>query len=174
MSRAPKKFKLLVFAGTCVLLTACSHEVESSAAAAAVASGAPAAGSVCDHHILKPEDVVGILSASITAFQPLPGDAQSCVFTTASFPAITVSVRPGVGRQTVEAWAAGRMPLESSPLPGVGESAVWQDSLHEVIAQKNALLCDIQVRAGASDFAISSSALPATLGVLCNKIFAAY
>jgi hypothetical protein len=69
---------------------------------------------------------------------------------------------------------AGKMPLQSSPLPGVGEAAVWQDSLHEVIAQKNALLCDIQVRGGGSDLAISSSALPAALGVLCNRIFAAY
>jgi hypothetical protein len=43
-----------------------------------------------------------------------------------------------------------------------------------VIAQKNALLCDIQVRGGGSDLAISSSALPAALGVLCNRIFAAY
>jgi hypothetical protein len=66
------------------------------------------------------------------------------------------------------------MPLTTSPLSGVGEAAVWQDSLHEVIAQKNALLCDIQVRGGGSDLAISSSALPAALGVLCNRIFAAY
>jgi hypothetical protein len=116
----------------------------------------------------------GILSAPITGSQPLAGDAQSCEFTTASFPAITVSVRPGVGRATVEVWASGKMSLAGSPLTGVGESAVWQDALHELIAQKNALLCDIQVRAGGSDLAISPSALPAALGALCNRIFAAY
>lgn len=176
MSRTPKMLKLLAYAGACALLMACSHETGSGAAGAgpAVASGAAAAGSVCDRHILKSEDVAGLLSAPITGSQPLPGDVQSCEFTTASFPAVTVSVRPGIGRTTVQAWAAGRMPMESRPLPGVGDSAVWQDSLHEVIAQKNALLCDIQVRAGASDLAISSSALPAALGILCNKIFAAF
>jgi hypothetical protein len=129
---------------------------------------------VCDRHILQAEDVAGILNAPITAAKSLAGDAQSCEFSTASFPAITVSVRPGLGRTTVEAWASGKMPLTTSPLPGVGEAAVWQDSLHEVIAQKNALLCDIQVRGGSGDMAVNSNALRATLGALCNKIFAAY
>jgi hypothetical protein len=59
-------------------------------------------------------------------------------------------------------------------LTGVGEAAVGQETLHEVIAQENALLCDIQVRAGGSDIAITSSALPAALGALCNRIFAVY
>ncbi len=146
-----------------------------AAGGAKVASSAPTvASSVCDRHILKPEDVAGVLRASITGTQPLPGDAQSCEFTTAGFPAITVSVRPGLGRTTVDAWVTGKMPLPSSPLTGVGEAAVWQEALHEVIAQKNALLCDIQVRAGGGDFAIASSALPAALGALCNRIFAAY
>ena len=168
--------KLLACAGACALLAACSHATGSgpAGAGAAAASDAATASSVCERIILKPEDVAGLLSAPITGAQPLPGDAQTCEFTTASFPALTVSVRPGVGRTTVEAWAAGKMPLQSSPLPGVGEAAVWQDSLHEVIAQKNALLCDIQVSAGVSDLAISSSALPVSLGALCNKIFAAY
>jgi hypothetical protein len=176
MNRAPAKFKLLAYAGACALLMACSHATGSgpAGAGAALASGAAAAGSVCDRHVLKSEDVAGILSAPITGTKPLPGDAQSCEFSTASFPAITVSVRPGLGRTTVEAWATGKMPLTTSPLSGVGEAAVWQDSLHEVIAQKNALLCDIQVRGGGSDLAISSSALPAALGVLCNRIFAVY
>jgi hypothetical protein len=137
-------------------------------------SAPTAAASVCDRRVLNPQDVAGILSAPIAGTQPLPGDAQSCEFTTAGFPAITVSVRPGLGRATVEAWEAGKMPLASSPLTGVGEAAVWQEALHEVIAQKNALLCDIQVRAGGGDLVITSSALPAALGALCNRIFAAY
>jgi hypothetical protein len=139
------------------------------------AEGTPAvATSVCDRHILKAEDVGGILSAPITGTQPLPGDAQSCEFVTATFPAIIVSVRPGIGRTTVDTWATGKMPLDSGPLSGVGDAAVWLETLHEVIAQKNAVLCDIQVRGGGSDLAMSGNALPAAVGALCNKIFAAY
>jgi hypothetical protein len=132
------------------------------------------AASVCNRHILRVEDVAGILTTPITGTQPLPGDAQSCEFVTATFPAIIVSVRPGLGRTTVDDWATGKMPLNSGPLPGVGDDAVWLDTLHEVIAQKNALLCDIQVRGGGSDLALNSMALSGVLGALCNKIFAGY
>jgi hypothetical protein len=173
-ARAALSFLVSGFA--CGLLTACSYHTEpgTNTHVAAVASGTPTTNSACDRHILKAEDMAGILTAPITGIKPLAGDAQSCEFSTAGFPAITVSVRPGLGRTTVEAWASGMMPLTTSPLSGVGEAAVWQDSLHEVIAQKNALLCDIQVRGGGSDLALNSNALPATLGALCNKIFAAY
>jgi hypothetical protein len=176
VTRAPAALSFLASGFAYALLTACSSHTEpgTSGHVAAVAGGTPTATSVCDRHILKAEDVAGILSAPITGANPLAGDAQSCEFSTAGFPAITVSVRPGLGRATVEAWASGKMPLTTSPLPGVGETAVWQDSLHEVIAQKNALLCDIQVRGGSGDLAMNSKALPATLGALCNKIFAAY
>ena len=176
MRRTPAVLGLLAAGLSCSLLTSCSSNTGASTTghAAAVASGMSTTNSACDRHILKLEDVAGILSAPITGTKPLPGDAQSCEFSTASFPAITVSVRPGLGRTTVEAWATGKMPLTTSPLSGVGDAAVWQDSLHEVIAQKNALLCDIQVRGGGSDLAVNSNALPAALGALCNKIFAAY
>jgi hypothetical protein len=141
----------------------------------ATASGAPiVANSVCDRHILKPEDAGAILSAPIVGTKPLPGDAQSCEFTTATFPALIISVRPGLGQSTVEAWKAGKMPLESSLLAGVGDAAVWVETLHEVVAQKNAILCDIQVRGGGSDLALNGEALAAAAGALCNKIFAAY
>jgi hypothetical protein len=46
--------------------------------------------------------------------------------------------------------------------------------LHEVIAQKNAVLCDIQVRGGDSDLGLNSKTLPGAVGSLCNKIFASY
>lgn len=65
------------------------------------------------------------------------------------------------------------MPLTASPLAGVGDAAVWQASLHEVIAQQHNLLCDIQVRGGAGDIALANEALPKALGALCNRIFAA-
>ena len=133
-----------------------------------------AAASVCDRHILNVEDLAGILSPPLTGTRPLPGDAQSCEFVTASFPAVIVSVRPGLGRTTVDAWATGKMPLDSAPLLGVGDSAVWLETLHEVVAQKNAVLCDIQVRGGGSDLALNSKALQGALGALCNKIFGAY
>jgi hypothetical protein len=162
----------------CVLyaLAGCSRHAGPAGAADpdAIAHGAPTGGSVCERHILLPGDVAGILSDAITGTKPLPGYAQSCEFTTASFPAIVVSVRPGLGRTTVEAWASGKMPVSSSPLTGFGDGAVWVDTLHEIVAQKNAILCDIQVRAGGNDLAVNATALPAAVGALCNKIFAAY
>jgi hypothetical protein len=131
------------------------------------------ATSVCSRLILKAGDFGGILSTPITGSQPFPGDAQSCEFITAGYPEIIVSVRPAVGRTTVDDWATGKMPLESRPLAGIGDSAVWLENLLELVAQKNAVLCDIQVRGGGSDLAVESKALPAALGALCNKIFAA-
>ncbi len=176
MSRCAAMLRALALGCACHLATGCSkdpgaHDIR--AVARSADSAASAASPTCDRHVLAPEDFAGILRAPITLAEAVPGDAQSCEFKTAGFPAITVSLRPGLGRTTVEAWASGKMPLPSSPLAGVGEAAVWQEALHEVIAQKNALLCDIQVRAGGGDLAIASSALPAALGALCNRIFAA-
>jgi hypothetical protein len=123
---------------------------------------------------VRAEDFAGILNAPIKGAEPLAGDAQSCAFLTASYPAIIVSVRPGLGRATVDDWAAGKMALDGRPLLGVGDSAVWLETLLEVVAQKNAVLCDIQVRGGAGDLAVDLNALPSALGAVCNKIFAAY
>ncbi|HEY6454846.1 MAG TPA: hypothetical protein VIY90_06125 [Steroidobacteraceae bacterium] len=131
------------------------------------------AASLCSHLILKAGDFSGILNTPIRGSQPFPGDAQSCEFITASYPEIIVSVRPAVGRTTVGDWATGKMALESRPLAGIGDSAVWLETLLEVVAQKNAVLCDIQVRGGGSDLAVELKALPGALGALCNKIFAA-
>jgi hypothetical protein len=66
------------------------------------------------------------------------------------------------------------MPLPVRALDNVGDAAVWQDMLHEVIAQKNDLLCDIQVRGGDEDMAVAADALPKKLGALCNRIFAGH
>lgn len=160
-----------------VTVTGCSNNAAPAKAEsfAKMARGTPpGADSVCDRHILKAEDVGAIFSAPITGTKPLPGDAQSCEFTTTTFPALIISVRPGLGRTTVDSWATGKMPVESGPLAGVGDAAVWVETLHEVVAEKNAILCDIQVRGGGSDLALSDKALPAAAGALCNKIFAAY
>jgi hypothetical protein len=121
--------------------------------------------------MLQLQALAGILSAPLIDRTPLAGDGQTCQFLTAGFSAITVSVRPNVGHATVEAWGSGRMPFHATVLPGIGDEAVWQDTLHEVIAQKNNLLCDIEVRGGESDIAASLEGLPVTLGALCKKIF---
>jgi hypothetical protein len=131
------------------------------------------ARSACEAPMLKASDLSGILTAPIVRASPVPGDAQSCEFFTASFPAITVSLRAGLGRSSLDAWASGRMPLHAEPLAGVGDQAVWQESLHEVIARKEDLLCDIQVRGGGGDIALAADALPRAVGALCNRIFAA-
>jgi hypothetical protein len=176
MTMAPSSGDL-AFICVLALLAACSKNTaptNSNSGSKGTGGTLFATASVCDRHILKIEDVAGILSMPITESQPLPGDAQSCEFITATFPAIIVSVRPGLGRTTVDAWATGKMPLQSAPLPGVGDGAVWLETLHEVVAQKNALLCDIQVRGGGSDLVLNSQALPGAVGALCNKIFASY
>jgi hypothetical protein len=128
----------------------------------------------CDQRMLQLEQLAGILVAPLNARRTVDGDTQSCEFLTGGFPAITVSVRPNVGHATVDAWIAGRMPFAATPLAGIGDQAVWQDTLHEVIAQKNNLLCDIEVRAGDSDIAATVDVLPQLLGALCNKAFAAF
>lgn len=133
-----------------------------------------ATGSVCDRRILDIKDVAGILSAPITQVRSLPGDAESCEFATGSFPAIVISVRPKVGRSTIEMWKTGHMPLPSSPLSGIGDEAVWQETLHELVSEKDALLCDIQVRGAGADLEMNAKSLPAAIGALCNKIFDAY
>jgi hypothetical protein len=157
----------LLCAAAASILLGCSQSNTSKKSQAAAASA-------CERHILGTGDVAGILSAPITRIRSLPGDIQSCEFSTGGFPAIVVSVRPGVGRTTVDIWNTGKIPLASTPLAGVGDSAVWQETLHELVAQKNAVLCDIQVRGAGADLAIDASALPAAVGALCNKIFAAY
>lgn len=128
--------------------------------------------SPCETLVLKAADLGGFLRAPITHATALAGDGQSCAFLTTGFSAITVSVRPGLGKATLDAWSTGKMPLPVRPLNGVGDAAVWQDTLHEVIAQKNDVLCDIQVRGGNDDIAVAAEALPEKLGALCKRIFA--
>jgi hypothetical protein len=163
--------------GILTLLAACSKGSAPAVphlVAGETGTSLPPAISVCDRHWLKSDDFAAILSAPITGTQALPGDAQSCEFVTAAFPTISVSLRPGLGRTTVNAWTSGKMPLKSTPLPGVGDEAVWVESLREVIARKEALLCDIQVNAGGSDIASNPAQVPQIVGALCNKVFAAY
>lgn len=171
----PANILVAVLCGALTALLSCSNAPSPAAppAAAGIASGVPNTAPPACGHTLKIEDVAGLLTAPIMTTRPVSGDAQSCEFLTAGFPAIILSVRPGLGAATVEGWLNGKMPLKVSGLAGIGDAAVWQETLHELIAQKNGLLCDIQVRGSADDIALGLQTLPDALGALCNKIFAA-
>src|SRR6202012_2263066 len=101
----------------------------SAAGCSKVPSAAPPAAapiSPCDSLVLKAADLGGLLHAPITHVTALAGDGQSCAFLTTGFSAVTVSVRPGLGKASLEAWSTGKMPLPVRPLDGVGDAAVWQ------------------------------------------------
>ena len=160
-------------------VTGCSKVASPGAGISVVPAGAArvaAAGNACERKLISTADVAGIFGTPIIGVggKTIPGDAQSCTFETSSFPSVTITLRPDVGAQTVDTWASGKMPMKTTPLPGVGEQAAWQPELHEVIAQKNNLLCDIQASGSGSDFTDQPEALKKKLGALCNKIFANY
>jgi len=154
------------------LFTACLGLAGCAKAPTAAAPPVLAPISPCETLVLKAEDLGVFLHAPIIHTTALAGDGQSCAFLTSGFSAITVSVRPGLGKASLEAWSTGKMPLPVRPLEGVGDAAVWQDTLHEIIAQKNDLLCDIQLRGSTDDIAVAADTLPEKLGALCNRIFA--
>ncbi|HTD72494.1 MAG TPA: hypothetical protein VK652_03130 [Steroidobacteraceae bacterium] len=158
----------LLLLAACATCASCAKQPSASLASASAA----APPSPCETLVLKAADLGGLLQAPITHATDLAGDGQSCAFLTTGFSAITVSVRPGLGRASLDAWAAGKMSLAVTPLPGVGDAAVWQDTLHEIIARKSDLLCDIQLRGVSEDIAVAQDALPRALGALCNRIFA--
>jgi hypothetical protein len=161
-----------------VVAGACSRGKPAASPATAgppQAAGVPATtGNACDRKLLTAADVAGILDGPITGSESLPGDPQSCVFNAPNSTSITVSLRPGLGRTTVQTWNAGRMPVSATPLAGVGDEAAWVDPLHEVVAEKNDLLCDIQVNGLSAELRAASAATrQARIGSLCNRIFAA-
>jgi len=149
------------------VLTACSGP--GSSASAPVAAVSPvASGNACDRNLITKADVAGLFSEPIATVEPLKGDPQSCVFTTTHFSSVTVSVRPGVGDSTVDAWLTGRMNVTAVPAGGVGEKAAWTPILRELNASHRNLLCDIGAAGPAS-----AGATQARVAALCNKIFAA-
>jgi len=128
-------------------------------------------GSVCERGLLTAHDVAGILRAPITGIALISGDPESCAFVTASRPEIEVTLRPSHGKSTVRAWVSGAMPLEATPLYDVGDRAAWQRDLHEVIAERNDVLCDISVLGTEGDFTDpSDDVLEDRIGNLCNKL----
>ena len=133
-------------------------------------------GNACDRHWLTIADAADILREPVVGARPLSGDPQTCDFITATQdaggPSIRVSVRPGLGRATVTAWSNGSMPFTGSPVPGVGDSAVWISSMREINAQQHDVLCDIAATGLNKELLGDPSGVPRRLGALCKKIFA--
>ena len=157
-----------------LVLCACSKPISNTGTAAASqgatnAGASTPAGNACDRNLVTSADAAEILGEPVASEKTLPGDAQSCVFKTADFTRLAISLRPGLGRVTVDTWAAGKMSMPVTNVSGVGERAVWQSTLKEINAEKNDLLCDIGVVGPGH----SPGATPEKLGALCNKIFAA-
>jgi hypothetical protein len=131
-------------------------------------------GSICERGILTQRDLAGILRGPITGTRRIPGDRESCSFTTEGHSRFEVSVRPRHGRATVQRWIEGTMALQGVPLEGVGDRAAWQRDLHEVIAERGDILCDIAVMGTEGDFVDRSEyVLEDRIGNLCNKILGA-
>jgi hypothetical protein len=156
-----------------LVISACSKPMSNAGTAASPgatnAAASTPASNACDRKLVSSTDATEILGQPVASEEVLPGDAQSCVFTTADFTTLTISLRPGLGRATVDTWAAGKMPMPVTNVSGVGERAVWQSTLKEINAEKNNLLCDIGVVGPGH----GAGATPEKLGALCNKIFAA-
>jgi hypothetical protein len=131
-------------------------------AVVASASSDGGAGGACGGH-LSQADVQPLLGGPITSVKPAPSDPDSCVFSTAGFSSITVTVRSTGGKQTLESWRKGPV----TPVPGVGDDAVWEAAIQELVASKGDTLCT--VTAMGSEVA---SATAATEGALCAKVFA--
>ena len=138
-----------------------------SACGAAGHAQAPS-GSLCDRKLVGPADVAVIMTSAVVKTEALEGDPQTCIFSSASRAHITVMVRPGLGNITVCGWEKGQMNAPAVPMPGVGDRAVWQDTLNEVIATENDVPCDIGVMGPAGTAAPGAQE---RLGDLCNAIF---
>ncbi|HEY3886743.1 MAG TPA: hypothetical protein VGL62_16130 [Vicinamibacterales bacterium] len=134
--------------------------------AATISTSGPA-GNPCDRKLVGQADLAGITTSPVQKVEALEGDPQSCVFSTA-MGTITVTVRPGLGNVSVSGWEKGQMNVPATPMSGVGDRAVWQDTMKEVIATKNDVLCDISVMGPPGTAAAGAQK---RLGDLCNTIF---
>ncbi len=156
------------------LLAASCGKTGSTGPATRTRAAARTGGNACDRKLLTTADVAPLLSEPITGAESIPGDSQSCRFKTAGFSSATVALRPGLGRTTIGSWTGERMPLTATPMAGAGDEAVWVNDLTEVVAEKDDLLCDIQVTGLAAGLSHQpAAARQKAIGALCNKIFAA-
>jgi hypothetical protein len=131
------------------------------------ASAATPAGTPCDRKLVSQADVAGLFTEPIANMKALPGDPQSCTFTTTGFSSATVSLRPGLGKVSIDLIKSGKTNQTVTPLPGVGERAVWDATLKEVDAEKNGALCTVDAIGPAS-----GGATPEKVGAICNKVLA--
>src|SRR5580693_7894124 len=104
--RALVLLPLILVAAGCSKAAAPSDGNAPTAPAAAASSSDGGAGGACGGH-LNQADVQPLLSGPITAVKPAPSDPDSCVFSTAGFSSITVTVRSTGGKQTLESWHKG-------------------------------------------------------------------
>jgi hypothetical protein len=125
-------------------------------------------GNPCEQKLVGQADVAGIMTSPVVKTEALEGDPQSCIFSTATGGTITVMVRPGLGNVSVSSWERGQMHVPAAPMAGVGDRAVWQDTMNEVLATKNDVLCDISVMGPPGTAAAGAQR---RLGELCNRIF---
>lgn len=146
---------------------------ETPQAASSVSAGAPLLPAVnpCEQKLLAPADLEGILTMPITGTKPIPGDAQTCWYTTSGSDHLALTLRLGHGLAAVQMWLDGKMPLPYTPLPGVGDKAISQADSHRIVADKNNLLCELEAH-GVTQEMRDPGALAKKLGSLCNKIFA--
>ena len=166
MNTIPPRIFLPLVLSWIVVATAGCAKTGSTAGAPATTANAP--GNACDRNLLTKDDVAGLFSEPIAKVEALKGDPQSCVFTTTGFSSVIVSVRPGLGEMTVDAWLTGKMNVAASPVSGIGDKAAWTPVLKELNASHKNLLCDI----GASGPA-TGGATQEKITALCAKIFAA-
>lgn len=143
------------------------------AALASCSAGSSGAGpGGCAAIRVSAADVAASMGWAVAASHAVPGDLQSCEFDGGGRH-VQVSVRPTLGRVTVESWLAGRMPLHASAIAGAGEAAVWQPDLRELIAEQQDVLCDVSMSGGAIDTTHAASIdLAQRLATLCNRVFA--
>jgi hypothetical protein len=159
--------RALVLLSLTLVIAGCSRTGSSSGETAAgpvkILTSTSGVGSACERHLISQADVQPLLTGPITSVKPLTSDAESCMFETAGFSSVSVTVRPGAGKETMESWHKG----PATPLAGVGDDALWESDLKEVVASRNDTLCTVT--------AMGPQVAPATAeseGALCNKIFA--
>jgi cytochrome c5 len=108
-------------------------------------------------------DVQPLLTGPITSVKPAPSDPDSCVFSTAGYSSISVTVRSTGGKDTLASWHKGPV----TPVPGVGDDAVWEPRIQELVASRGDTLCTVMAM-GSQAAAVTAGGA----GTICNKIFA--
>jgi hypothetical protein len=134
----------------------------------AAANPAAAAHAVNPCTLVGKEEVAKLITSAIATSEPLEGDPQTCDFKSEHGPIVHVTVRPGLGEIALSNYETGKIEVPVTPLPGVGDRALWQETLHEVIATKHGVLCTIVIAGPPGSAAADAQKRE---GDLCNTIF---